>query len=283
MKRVTKLRSEIISAIPKFPNNRETKDKLNAMGLPTLLLHYLSWMSRYISIKPRRVKIEPTAVNDSRWIILKPAIDFLLDKVRRGANLTPHLSIQSRSRGYTPTASISSSSGNRWADKDFLLNTCGYHHLHLGTELSENNEHVNRTKDVIFVKVNRDEFIVIGFFNHSVFQQNSEEMSPERNRLLEIFHAYSTQGVSPGSVVISSLIASSGHPIHVLSIAQEYSRLIGEIDPKLDDQQFIQNQYRINDSEIPDKPQWEWELNFSALYIWDKKSDLRLMVHPGFN
>jgi len=40
----------------------------------TQLVHYLNWVSRYISLKPRRIVIEPTVTSDPRWRILKPKI-----------------------------------------------------------------------------------------------------------------------------------------------------------------------------------------------------------------
>ncbi len=48
-----------------------------------------------------------------------------------GGDLTPHLSLQPHTRGFTPAASAQGPNVNRWADKDMLLNVMGYHHLHL--------------------------------------------------------------------------------------------------------------------------------------------------------
>ena len=89
-KRIKKLRGEVIKAIPKFPNNRETKEKLNSMPLATLLIHYLNWMIRYVSVKPRKTIIEPNVTADPRWKLLRGQVHALLDKVRSGENLTPH-------------------------------------------------------------------------------------------------------------------------------------------------------------------------------------------------
>lgn len=104
-RRIKKLRGEIIKAIPKFPNNRETKEKLDGMPLAILLIHYLNWMIRYVSIKPRKTVIEPTVTADLRWKLLKEQVKALLDKVQVGEDLTPHLSIQPHSKGYSPETS----------------------------------------------------------------------------------------------------------------------------------------------------------------------------------
>jgi hypothetical protein len=281
-KRVRKLRGKIIEVIPKFPNNRETKAELEGISLATLLIHYLNWVSRYISVKRRKVIIEPTAASDLRWKSLKPQIESLLGEVRAGENLMQHVSTQPQSRGYTPAASRKGPDVDRWADKDFLLNAMRYHHFHLGTEF-ESKSHVKRTGNVVFAKVSREEFNVLGIFNHSVFDPTGEEMSSERSRLWEIFNAHTCREVPPGSVVISSLIATSGHPVHLVRTAQEYSWVIRELDPKLDDQQFVQGLYEDAGSEAPRAPKLEWVLNFSDLGIHEKNLNHLFVLRRGFN
>ena len=281
-KRVKKLRQDIIAAIPKFPNNRETKTKLEEMPLTTLLIHYLNWMSRYISVKPRKIVIKPAITSDCRWRNLKLQIESLLEKARKGENLTPHLSTQPHSKGYTPKSSEKRPDVDRWADKDFLLNAMGFHHFHIGTEL-EPNGYIERTNDVIFAKVSREEFTAIGIFDHSVFEPTGEDMSPERKRLWEIFDTHITREVPPGSFVISSPISTSGHPIHLVSIAQEYSSVIREIDPKLEDRKFVQDLYKGAGCEVPNKPKLEWALKFSDLGIHEKNLNHFFVLRRGFN
>ena len=281
-KRVKKLRREIVAAIPKFPNNRETKAKLEEMPMTTLFIHYLNWMSRYISVKPRKVIIDPAITSDSRWRNLRPQIESLLEKVRKGENLRPHLSIQPHSRGYTPASSEKGPNVDRWADKDFLLNAMGFHHFHMGMKL-EKIGHIERTDDVIFAKVSREEFTAIGIFDHSVFEPVGENMSPERKRLWEIFDAHIARGVPPGSFVVSSPIATSGHPIHLVSVAQEYSWVIREIDPKLEDRKFVQDLYEGAGCEVPYKPKLEWALNFTDLGIHDTNLNHFFVLRRSFN
>ena len=281
-KRVLKLRNEIIKAIPKFPNNKETKTQLESMHLTDLLIHYLSWMSRCISIKPRKIVIEPAVTNDRRYNLLKSNMNSLFKKVGKGENLTPHLSLQALSRGYTPEASKKEPGVDRWADKDFLLNVMGYHHFHLGTRI-EAKGHVERSDDVLFARVSREEFTAIGLFNHEVFEPIGENMSPERKRLWEIFDECTLCDTPLGSVVISSPIATSGHPIHLVSTAQEYSWVIREVDPKLDDHKYIAELYSGAGAEVPKKPKLEWALNFSDLGLHEKNYNYFLVLRRGFN
>lgn len=281
-KRIKNLRDEVIKAIPKFPNNRETKEKLEGMPLATLLIHYLNWMIRYVSVKPRKTIIEPTVTADPRWRSLREPVSALLDKVRSGENLTPYLSIQPHSKGYSPETSRKGPDVDRWADKDFLLNVMGFHHFHLGEKV-EAAGHVERTDDVLFARVSREDFTAIGIFNHSVFEPTGDEMSDERKRLWKIFDDHTSRGVPPGSVVIPSLIATSGHPIHVVSTAQEYSRIIYELDPRLDDPGFVNELYGTGNVNAPAKIKLEWALNFSDLGIHESRSNHFFVLRRGFN
>lgn len=281
-KRIKKLRGEVIKAIPKFPNNRETKEKLEGMPLATLLIHYLNWMIRYVSIKPRKTIIEPTVTADPCWRLLRGQVNALLDKVRSGENLIPYLSIQQHSKGYSSETSKTGPDVDRWADKDFLLNVMGFHHFHLGEKV-EAAGHIERTDDVLFARVSREDFTAIGIFNHSVFEPTGDEMSAERKRLWKIFDEHIGRGVPPGSVVIPSPIATSGHPIHVVSTAQEYSHIIYDLDPKLDDPSFVNELYVGGKASAPAQLKLEWALNFSDLGIHEKRSNHLFVLRRGFN
>ena len=167
-------------------------------------------MIRYVSIKPRKIVIEPTVTADPRGRLLKEQVKAFLDKVRAGENLTPYLSIQPHSKGYSPETSKTGPAVDRWADKDFLLNVMGFHHFHLG-EKFESAGHIERTDDVLFARVGaHEDFTAIGIFNHSVFEPTGDEMSDERKQLWEIFDEHAGRGVPLGSVVIPSPIATSG-------------------------------------------------------------------------
>jgi len=281
-KRIVRLRSEVVKVIPKFPNNRETKEKLENMPLAMLFVHYLNWISRYISIKPRKVAIEPTVTSDQRWKLVKEQLEMFLDKVRSGENLTPYLSNLAHSKGYSPEASEKGPGVDRWMDKDFLLNAMGFHHFHLGTKLGSTGR-VERTDDVLFARVGREEFTAIGIFNHSVFEQTGEEMSEERKRLWKIFEDHTSRGGPPGSIVISSPIVTSGHPIHLVGTAQEYARIISEVDPKLDDPEFVKGLYKESRIELSPKVKLEWALNFSDLGIHEKRGNHFFVLRRGFN
>ena len=136
---------------------------------------------------------------------------------------------------------------------------------------------------MLFARVSREDFTAIGIFNHSVFEPTGDEMSNERKRLWKIFDEHTSRGVPPGSVVISSPIATSGHPIHVVSTAQEYSRIIYDLDPRLDDPGFVNELYGRGKVNAPAKIKLEWALNFSDLGIHESRSNHLFVLRRGFN
>ncbi|WP_415880524.1 hypothetical protein [Methylomonas sp. TEB] len=281
-KRVKKLRREVIAALPTFPNNRETKDLLDGMFLGNLLIHYLNWVIRYVAIKPRKVLIEPAVMSDRRWCDLKHQVYALLEKVRDGDNLNPHLSTLPQTRGYMPSTSETEHGVDRWVDKDFLLNTMGFHHFHLGMK-SERNGYVERTNELVFANVSREMFTLMGIFDHSVFEFTDKSMSDERKRLWAMFDSYITRGAPSGTVVLATQIAMSGHSVHVVETAGEYSRIIYQIDSKLDSMEYVRDLYASNNLATPKKLKFEWMLNFSDLLLLEKHNNHFFVMHRGFN
>jgi hypothetical protein len=168
-RRIKKFRGELIKAIPRFPNDRASFLHMQRKHLADLLVDYINWRSRYVGQRPRIVSVEPAAQSDPRWGAHAASITAFLDKVRHGADLTPHLSIEPHTKGYAPAGRAPGAAPtDRWSDKDFVLNVMGYHHFHLGTTIQKRG-HVDRTDDLIFAEVHRDTLSVIAIFAHDVF------------------------------------------------------------------------------------------------------------------
>ena len=173
--RIKKFRGELIKAIPRFPNDRASLLEMRQQHMTDLLIDYTSWRSRYVGQRPRTVSVEPAVQSDPRWAAQAVGITAFLDKVRRGDDLFPHLSIEPHTKGYTPAARAPGATPeDRWSDKDFVLNAMGHHHFHLGTKV-QNRGHVDRTDDLIFSAVERDTFKVIAIFGHDVFDPTGAE------------------------------------------------------------------------------------------------------------
>jgi hypothetical protein len=197
--RVRSFRKSLAKQIPKFPNNKASLQALEAKSLGALLIDYTNWAIRYIAPRPRQIVVESTAANDRRWSSSVDDIRELLRKVEVVEDLTPHLSLQPHTRGFTPASSAQGPNVNRWADKDMLLNVMGYHHLHLDAAPTQG----MRSDDMVFAQVTRDTFTVVGIFAHSVFEMTTPTttMTAERERRREIFDKRMTRGVPPGALV----------------------------------------------------------------------------------
>ncbi len=275
--RIKKFRRELIKVIPRVPNNRASMLHMQQKHLTDLLIDYVNWRSRYIGQRPRTVSIEPAAQADPRWSAHAVAIADFLDKVRRGDDLTPHLSIEPHTRGYAPASRAAGAPPvDRWSDKDFLLNVMGYHHFHLGTKVQKRG-HVDRTDDLIFAEVHRDTFNVNTVFGHDVFDPNAAQ----RHRLWTVHDQVAYRGVPPGSVVVPAMIATSGHTVHVVRYAQRCAKLIRDIEPKLDDPTYLSTLYQPPQGAPKSKPEWAFvHLDFA---IYDVPNRAMLTLQKGWN
>ena len=282
-KRIREIRNGIIEELPRFNrNDKASKKLLEEKSLGSLFINYFNWRMRFVSQGKRSVTIKNTAKNDLRWNELEVNVANLLRKVRNGDDLSPHLSLAAWQKGYTPEAEKQGAKDDRWADKDFLLNVMGFHHFHLGTNI-EKKGIVTRTDVVLFAYVTRTKFIVLGLFDHSVFDnEDSSAMTNERKRLWELYDEVTLDGVEPGTVVIRNLIAESGHSLMVVSLSQHYAKTIQNIDPKLDDQEYLETEvYGLANIPVPDKPDLHWACRHLDLFLIDKTIPAYFLVHRG--
>ena len=165
---------------------------------------------------------------------------------------------------------------DRWADKDMLLNVMGFHHFHFDALPM-------RSNDVLFAHVTRDRFTVAGIFNHTVFEffDPAKPMAAERKRLWEIFDERATRDVPAGRPVVASMIATSGHSIYFAKLASDYARVIAEIDPKLNDSNYVRGLYENVGVPIPVKPKLLWHLHYLDLGALDKKTGAFFVLRKG--
>jgi hypothetical protein len=271
-KRIKQFRLAIAKDIPKFPNDRATLAILEAKSLGSLLIDYANWACRLIPPRPRQVTIEPSLTTDPRWKALAADTNALLERASRGGDLSPYLSLRAFRNGFTSASSSTAKSADKWEDKDFLLITMGYHHLHL-SHLIEAAGHVKRTDDVLFAQVTRDRFNAIGFFDHSVFEPTgarSQAMTPERERLWAMYRRRSSLGMRPGAVYIANLITTSGHSLHHTSLASEFARIIYLTDSKLEDLSSRSEMFNTLPYERVKAMKLQWHLHYMDLGLLDK-------------
>ena len=270
-KRIKAFRRELVAAIPRFPNDKASLQALEAKSFTDLLITYIGWRLRYVAARPRRVTGIANLEADPRATGLKPNIDGFLKAVEAGADLTPYLSLQPHSRGYTPAADPNKTpKPDSWADKDFLLNVMGLHHFHLGLT-KETAGHMARTNEVLFASVTRDEFEILGLFDHAAFEHEDDgSMTPEREKLWAAYQVREAAGLLPGQLSVGGFggfgITLSSQPVAVVRTAQRHVQIMREVDPKLDDSAFLRTLYP--EGQVPAKPKLKWHychLDFGVL------------------
>lgn len=274
--RIKKFRVELAKSIPSFPNNSVTSRELLKKSLGSLLIDYTNWIVRLVVPKPRVIVVESAASDDPRWSQNLPRIQTILKLAETGGDLSPYLSQRAFTRGFTPKAARTGEVSERWADKDMVLNTMGYHHVHL-EPLPE------RSREVLFVEVGREVFTVIGLFDHSVFDtQQDGELSEERQRLWKIHQARSLRGVKPGTIVAFGP-TTSGHSMFLGHYASTVARRVYAEDPNLDDKEFQQYCYSKWQLPMPQRVKLEWRMLQLDLGVYDKRKDafIRMLAGPN--
>jgi hypothetical protein len=270
--RVRVFRQSLIKALPRWPNNKDSLELAKRSSVGSLTIDYLNWASRFVPPRPRRVIVEPRVLLEPSWARNVVGVLSLLDRCRRGDTLSPHLSSMPWQRGFVPAAKKRKVTAEEsWLDKDFVLTLSGWHHFHLGIR-ADRRGHVERTDDVLFAEVTRTTFTVTCILGHGVFTLNS----PEMIALHQIKDARRAGRHPPGTVVLDTVIATSGHQLHIVSYASHCLRILAEIDPKLDDRAFLKELYE-GVQRTPDRnPRLAWGFNGVDFGLFDLRQHLFL-------
>lgn len=277
--RIEKLRLALAQEIPRFPNDRATFREMEQKHLNELLLHYVNWRARYVGVRPRQIQVEALALHDPRWPRLWPSIQAFLEKVDRGDDLTPHLSLLPHKRGYSLRPFVPGGpSAQKWRDKDFLLTSTGYHHFHL-EPAKEEDGHAHGPDEMIFAEVGRDTFKVIAVFDHSVFEMNS----PEHQRLGAIHDQIIFRGQPPGAMIIRGMVTTSGHSVHVVRYADYCSWVARSLDARLEDGAYVESLYAQAKVPPPPESEFEWRFNHLDLVAYDKAGHVGFVMQQGWN
>ncbi|HDZ9134306.1 hypothetical protein D3A87_17440 [Vibrio cholerae] len=270
-------KAELIKKLPFFPDDRNTLQQLESEGLGNVMFYYLHWSTRQVPSRVRKVHIYPELTADKRYKMLKEQIKLFRNKVSNGEDLSPYLSLKAHKKGYTPRQRIIDGKADSWEDKDQILNTKGFHHFHLAGL-------PDRTNEVLFAKVTRTEFHAVAIFDHSVFEPADENgnLELERKRMWDIHDKYATMGLPPGTVYMTSPIASSGHPLCIKSMANRYMQTIKQYDSKLSDRNFVNQLYKNGNLLPPERYKLEWQIDALDLVIFDKKNNVKFTVYQGY-
>jgi hypothetical protein len=275
-KRIERFRNDLISAIPRFPNDRASKQVMEQKSITDVLISYFNWRIRFLGQRSRSASICTEAKSDPRWSVWEPQVTKLLAKVRSGEDLTPYLSLAPLTQGFTPASSIRSATlDDRWSDKDQILNVMGFHHFHLGDVVPSQN-HADRTNELAFCHVTRTNFEIVAIFDHDVFNPGTAE----RTRLHALHEQRATANVPSGSAVLMSALTTAGTTIGGTMAAQQVVGLMKEIDPLLDDPTAVPQleSYGIS-VQRPDK--LRWCMNHLDFGLYDKFGNCFLILQKG--
>jgi hypothetical protein len=281
-KRIKAFRRELIAKVPRFPNDKASLHAIVSKTLTDLLITYIGWRLRYVAPRRRKVRGRLNLTGDPRAVALKPNIDAFIGAVEAGDDLRSYLSRDPHRRGYSPAADPKTSGADTWADKDFLLNVMGLHHFHLDAP------DVPRTIDeVLFASVMRNEFEILGLFNHAAFNRADHgTMTPERVKLWRAYQARQAAGVLPGQLMIGGHanlgITLSSQPVAAVTrAAAQHVEIIREIDPKLDDPAYVET--LCGKGAAPAKPKLKWRYCHLDFGLFDESAAFFVVFERGPN
>ena len=200
-------------------------------------------------------------------------------------DLGPYLSSKASRHGYMMISDPELTDTSTWNDKDFLLNVMGFHHFHLGLH-KESSGLMERTDEVLFAFVTRDTLEILGLFDHSVFDWSVDEsMALERERLWSIRDKFLAKGAQPGAIVLDGYgglgITTAGTPTVVTRKAICHAVLIRDIDPKLDDVEYVRTLFPGH--AVPAKLRLEWHYNHMDFGLLNAPSGYFIELMPGPN
>lgn len=202
-RRIKALRSEIITAIPRVPNDARSLAHMEGMYTRELILAFLTWRMRMIPVKPRTVKFWPAGIGP-HYPRMRLALRGFIAKVQAGDDLNPFLSLGVNNRGY-----ILPGPGAARDDRDMVLTRMGLHHFHIEFRSASNPK--GRSGHLVFAEVTSDDFIVVALSDHRAFRTGS----PENLHFHQICQSYIGRNVQPGHGYMVNPVLSSGHSLTV--------------------------------------------------------------------
>src|SRR5271157_3087154 len=108
-------------------------------------------------------------------------------------------------------------------------------------------------------------------------------MTQERDRLWRLFNEHQARGIPPGSIYVPAMIMTSGHSFDLVRRSQDYSYVVKEVDPRLDDIEYVREMYQSAGVTCPRKPKLSWNLSFLDLGVLDSSSNTFFVLRYGPN
>ena len=266
-----RFKADLISRIPRIPNDRATLQVLQSKSLTDLLIVYLSWRLRQVESRPRTVTGHHRIWRHPSYLPLMYNVKAFLSAVEAGDDLSLYLSLNAHRHGFVLNGQQQSM---EWEHKDFLLNVMGLHHFHLGTRL-EPKGHMARTNEVLFAFVDREKFDILGLFDHAVFEAGGNGMTAERKRIWSCYESYQRRQAKPGTAYIGGYgglgNTLAGTPGIITLQAIRHAETIKEHDPCLQSPEFHAELW--GQGKVPAKHKLRWQYRHLALGLLDTRSE----------
>jgi hypothetical protein len=164
--RLRQLKAALIAAIPCAPDEEQARADLASKTLGDVIKHYMAWVDRLISRRPRRVEFASDFWKDALPAHLLPRLAELMQVFTTGGDLSPYLSRYAQTHGYVQQFT-SKRRGPAWADGgsgslDFAVNMFGIHHLHFTPAHGVRRK--GQSDALLFASVQRDSvrFLMVG-------------------------------------------------------------------------------------------------------------------------
>jgi hypothetical protein len=278
--RIQAFRDSMIKVLPRAPNNKASREALEAMPTHRVILAFVTWRMRLIPAKPRTVKLWSRGVTPSQLRAAERRLRPLLQKVEAGKDLTLHLSDLVTTKGVIlPGANPS----DRGMDIDMVLTRHGLHHFHVGVAAPGNPK--GRSGSLVFAEVLDKEFRIVAISDHRAFERGSTEQL----RFFGICRSYMAKDIPPGQAFMVNPVMSSGHSMLVTLFADKCEVQMDTLDPLLDDPAFIDRLY--NDQPIlrdeqpvarPSNPSLAWHFDDLKFGILDRRTKVFFCIYPFF-
>lgn len=158
------LRNYVLANLPHDRTNAEVVAALSDMAPAELLVRYINWQNRLISVSPREVLQSPTFAENPLVQARSTTVRKIVKDIERGDDLAKYLS-RGIQVGFLLPRDPSKKELHRRRDLDLLLNDWGIHHLHISTTV-EADGFVERDGPLIFAAFKQRTAYLIDVMSH---------------------------------------------------------------------------------------------------------------------
>lgn len=250
--RITALRLDLANRLGKLSTDPALLEDLKKQSLETLLVAYVHWAVRAVAPRPRTAIIKDS--KDPDWRKIAPKAANLLQQVEAGGDLMSYICFSPHLRDFA----IPDPNYAQWQDKDLLLAAMGYHVF----QCEPRNQ--QRTGSHVLAFVDRLTFTVIGAFQ-------GDAVTRDAATRMRLWNLIRTNGIAPLNRQ------------YLMTIVRERLQKIAEIDPKLDDPDFVRQLYAETATPMPGAVNFRWHMPFMDFGFLETNAPRFFMIWPGQN